>query len=88
MIFSITRVRCIYSILNILQQRESNYAQLYKQIRMSHITLQTALKSLLKHGLVGREDKGHKKSFYQITNKGTKYFFSLKELYEIEKKRG
>lgn len=84
MIFSITIIETIYNVLYILQNKKANYASLYKETRVSHITLQTALKTLLKGEYIKKEDKGHKKSYYEITPKGEKYFSLLKQLREMD----
>ena len=67
-----------------LEKKKSNYAIMYKEIGMSHETLQTALKYFLEKKFIRREDKGHKKSFYEITEKGKKYSSLMKQLKELE----
>jgi len=85
MIFSIKIIRCIYNILAILGRNRENYTYLYKEIGLSHETLQTALKYLLENNFILREDKGHKKSYYLISIKGKEALYKLEELKEIFK---
>jgi predicted transcriptional regulator len=84
MIFSITLVRGIYEILEFLNNKKENYAHLYKETGISHETLQTALKFLVIKKLIEKEDKGHKKSFYRISEKGRTYLLYMKKLKELE----
>ncbi len=84
MIFSITAIKCIYEILGILNNKNTNYAYLYKEIGISHETLQTALRFLQEKKFITKEDRGHKKSFYEISEKGKKYFSLMKALKELE----
>ncbi|MBT4165796.1 hypothetical protein HOE04_02040 [archaeon] len=83
MIFKIKIVECLYKILYMLNKKNENYASLYKDIGLSHDTLQTALKYLLEKDLIVREDKGHKKSYYVISDRGKKYLELLVELKEF-----
>jgi len=64
-------------------RKEENYAFMYKEIGLSHETLQTALRFLLRAKLIKRVDRGHKKSYYEITEKGRRYFLLMKELREL-----
>ena len=63
-----------------LNKKNENYATLYKEIKLSHETLQIALRYLLEKELIKREDKGHKHSFYEITERGKKYLGLMREL--------
>ena len=80
MIFSIKSIQCMYNILNMLNKKNENYSSLYKEIGFSHDTLQTVLKYLLEEKLIVKEDKGHKKSDYVISDRGKRYFALLSEL--------
>ena len=85
MIFSIKSVRCIHNVLNMLNKHKENYANLYKEIKLSHETLQTALKFLLSKKFIEKEDKGHKKSYYEISEKGRLLLKMLVKLQEVLK---
>lgn len=80
MIFLIKSVKCIHNILYMLNKNKENYAKLYKEIGLSHETLQTSLRYLLEKKFIGKEDHGHKKSFYKISEKGKEYFELLGKL--------
>ena len=83
MIFSIKIVKSLYEVLYMLNKNNENYAYMYKNSKISHETLQTALKYLRNKGFVTKKDKGHKKSFYEISERGKKYFSVMKELKEL-----
>ncbi|MBS3081073.1 winged helix-turn-helix transcriptional regulator [Candidatus Pacearchaeota archaeon] len=67
-----------------LNRKNENYASLYKDIKLSHETLQTALKFLLEKNMIKKEGLGHKKSHYKITEKGKKYLSILNQLKSFE----
>ena len=52
MIFSIRSIECMYKALGILNKKNENYAHLYKEIVVSHETLQNVLKYVLSEKLV------------------------------------
>ncbi len=69
-----------YKILDMLNKKKENYSNLYREIGMSHETLQTVLRYLLEEKLIVKENKGHKKSYYIMSDRAKKYLGLLKEL--------
>lgn len=72
--------KCIFGILMILHKEKSTYTKMFKQTKVSHITLQRALFQLQQEHLIMKYDIGHKKVDYKITEKGIKVLVSLQEL--------
>ncbi len=70
-------------VLNILSKGESKYKIMFKETRVSHITLQEVLKYLAKKKFILRNEIGYKDVDYKITDEGKKFFKKLEELKEI-----
>lgn len=70
----------MYGILLLLYKQKSTYTKMFKQTKVSHITLQRALRQLQEQHLINKYDIGHKKVDYDISEKGIKVLFNLQEL--------
>ena len=76
---------CILEVLAILNKRKSKYSIMFKESRVSHITLQRALKQLINKKFIKRHDIGHMNVDYEITEKGKGLLKLLVELREVLK---
>lgn len=85
MLFQDKKSQCTYQILEILNQGKSKYTTMFKQTKVSHKTLQTALQELIQDNFINKQDIGHKKVDYTITPKGTKFYQQLTELRKMFK---
>ena len=74
---------CILDILDILSKKKSKYSIMFKKTKVSHTTLQRALKEIETKKFIKKYNKGHQNVDYEITEKGKKLFNSLNELREI-----
>lgn len=83
MIFEFAEVRCILGVLSILNTGESRYSELFRKIKVSHITLQSVLRKLIEKGLIKKHDIGHQNVYYSITPKGQKLFPLLLEIKKL-----
>ncbi len=70
----------MYNILTMLEEKPLNYANLYKITKVSHDTLQKSIRFLLEKNLIKKDDKGHKRSSYIVTDDGKRYSRLLDEL--------
>lgn len=85
MIFEFVEIRCIFEVLQILTKGKSKYSLMFKETKVSHITLQSVLKKLADKKFIIKHDIGHQKVDYEITQKGKKIFGCLSELKDILK---
>ena len=74
---------CILDILAILSKKKSKYSIMFKKTKVSHTTLQRALKELEAKKFIKKYNKGHQNVDYEITERGKRLFSSLSELKEI-----
>ena len=80
MLFNTAKNKCLLEILKSLSRSHASYSHLFKKTKVSHITLQTALRELLEKGLVVKtESKGFRKQ-YAITEKGKTILRKMKYL--------
>lgn len=79
MIFDSAKDKCLFQTLKILEKKKARYSTLFKETKVSHITLQNALKELLKRNFVSKEDN----ESYMITEKGRRLLRKLEELEEL-----
>ena len=77
MIFNNAENKCILSVLDILDKKESRYSSLFRETKVSHTTLQKVLKDLERKKFISRGE------IYQITEKGRKLLRKLEELKNI-----
>lgn len=61
-----------------LEKKQTRYLDMFKETKVSHITLQNALRELTSRYFIRRIDIG-----YEITEKGKKLLSKLEELKEI-----
>ena len=80
MIFDTKEAQCTIKVLSILAVKESKYNLMFRATKVSHTTLQRVLKDLDRKRLIKKHDTGHMKVDYEITDKGRKVLFQLKEL--------
>lgn len=83
MIFDKLWFQTMYNTLIMLEKKPQGYSSLYKTTGVSHDTLQKCIKFLLGKNLIRKEDKGHKKSKYLVTEDGKKYSRLLGKLKEF-----
>lgn len=83
MIFRFAEIRCTFEILKILNKNKSKYSIMFKETKVSHITLQRALKFLITKKFILKHDIGHMNVDYEITDKGKKLLKLFIELNEI-----
>jgi len=77
MLFDTAKEKCIIEILNILERRKTSYSNLFRETKVSHITLQNALSELSQDKFITKAEE------YGITDKGKKLLRKLEELKEI-----
>lgn len=83
MLFDSSKNKCILTILIVLVHLPSSYSALFRKTKVSHVTLQTALKELLEKKLIERvENKGFGIQ-YSITEKGRLVLRRMKYLANI-----
>lgn len=82
MIFEFAEISCTLEVLRILNKKESRYSILFKTTKVSHTTLQRVLKELANKRFIIRDDIGHQKVNYKITEKGRDLFKVLLNLNE------
>ncbi|MBI2128743.1 winged helix-turn-helix transcriptional regulator [Candidatus Woesearchaeota archaeon] len=81
-VFRFKELTCMLGILRILNKGKSTYSDMYRSTKVSHTTLQRALKNLASKTLVLRRNKGHMLVDYEITDKG---MLLLEHLEKIKK---
>jgi len=81
MILDTAKEKCIIQVLKILERKKTKYSALFKETKVSHITLQNALKEMVRASFFKKEDD----EGYNITEKGRKLLRKLDELEEILK---
>lgn len=74
MLFDSAKDKCIFFTLRILEKRKSSYSSLFKETKVSHITLQNSLKELLDKKFISKDEE------YCITDKGKELLKKLEEL--------
>ena len=77
MIFDAVKDKCVLLVLKILERKNATYSTLFKETKVSHVTLQNTLKELIKKDFIKREDN------YKILEKGRKLLKKLEDLNEI-----
>ena len=80
MLFDSSKNKCIFQILKILSLNKSTYSELFRKTKVSHVTLQTALKEMAESEILYKHDNIHFKKEYSITKKGIKFLELLKEV--------
>lgn len=83
MIFKFAEIRCTFGILKILSKNKSKYSIMFKETKVSHITLQRALRFLISKKFILKHDISHMNVDYEITEKGRKLLRLFVELNEI-----
>ena len=83
MILDTKEASCIIQILFLLIKKKSKYSQMFKITKVSHTTLQSALKELINKKFIRKYDIGHMKVDYEITDKGKRLLKTLLDLQEI-----
>lgn len=85
MIFDFAEVRCIFEILKMLNTGKSKYTEMFRKTKVSHTTLQSVLRELVKKEFIIKYDIGHQKVDYEITNRGKRLLGVLIQLNELVK---
>jgi len=80
MLFDSSKNKCVFHILRILSNSSTTYSELFRRTKVSHITLQTALKEMAEREIMYKHDNKNFKKEYSITKKGRKLLELLKEL--------
>ena len=83
MIFDFKEISCILEVLKILNKRSSKYTLMFRKTKVSHITLQKALKELAEKKFIIKYNKGHQDVDYEISEKGRKVLNLLLQLKEL-----
>jgi DNA-binding HxlR family transcriptional regulator len=85
MIFEFAEVKCLLEVLKILNRGKSKYSLMFKSTKVSHTTLQLALKEAEVKNLIIKHNIGHQNVDYEITEKGKKLLSNLLKLQAILK---
>ena len=83
MLLDTKEAKCILQVLLIMNNKKSKYNLMFRKTKVSHTTLQKALKELNEKKFIKKYDIGHKKVDYQITDKGKRLLEYLLKLQEI-----
>ena len=83
MILDFTENKCIFEVLKILNTKKSKYSEIFRKTKVSHTTLQSVLKELIKKEFILKYNIGHQNVDYEITNKGKKLLKILFQLNEL-----
>ena len=75
----------MFNVLKILNRSQSKYSIMFKDTKVSHITLQRALKFLIEKKFIKKYDIGHMNVDYEITDRGKKLLKLLSEVNEMVK---
>lgn len=85
MIFETKEVYCIIEVLRMLNLRKDKYSRMFKDIGVSHTTIQSVLKDLINNKFIVKYDIGHQNVDYNITTKGKKLLALLNNLNSLVK---
>lgn len=85
MILDSAENKCISGVLKILSKEKPKYSIMFKETKVSHTTLQSVLKELVKKKFIKKHNIGHQNVNYEISEKGKKLLRKLIELQEILK---
>ena len=80
MIFEFAKNQCTLEILQILSNKKTKYSEMFRKTKVSHTTLQSALKELIEKEFVLKYNIGHQNVDYEITIKGKNLFKMLYQL--------
>lgn len=83
MIIDTQESKCIIGVLKLLNKGKSRYTEMFKDTKVSHTTLQRALKELERKKFIKKYDIGHMKVDYEVTKKGRELLGRLEDLREI-----
>ena len=81
--FDFAEIRCILSVLKILERGNSKYSIIFKETKFSHTTLQIVLRSLIDKKFVRKTVRGKLNIDYEITEKGKILLDKLKEIKDL-----